>query len=182
VRVCHHQTNRHDKLFICSPFPANQCWGSVTFCCGSGSFGFVPLTNRSGSGPPPPDPTPFFSSVNLRMQKRFFSSYFFLITYPQAQYLQSYTIFAKLLCLNFILQALFKSAQHLYEKKEGSGSGFIPMTNGSGSGRPKNMRILRSWFLIRIPKTAANTRKIEEKTRKKIRLIHNLILSYSSAA
>jgi hypothetical protein len=27
--------------------------------------------------------------------------------------------FAKILCLNFILQALFQSAQHLYEKREG---------------------------------------------------------------
>jgi hypothetical protein len=28
------------------------------------------------------------------------------------------------MCKNFILQALFQSAQHLYEKREGSGSGF----------------------------------------------------------
>ncbi len=44
--------------------------------------------------------------------------------------------------LNPILQALF-------QKREGSGSGagFGPLTNGSGSSRPKNMRILR----IRIP-------------------------------
>ncbi len=40
-----------------------------------------------------------------------------------------------------LLQALFQSAQHLYEKREGSGSRSIPLTNGSGSGRPKNMRI-----------------------------------------
>jgi hypothetical protein len=33
------------------------------------------------------------------------------------------------------LQALFKSAQQIYEKREGSGS--VPLTNGSGSGRPK---------------------------------------------
>ncbi len=49
-----------------------------------------------------------------------------------------------------------RSAQHLYEKREGSGSGdrsgSITLTNGSGSGRPKNMRILR----IRIPNTAQN--------------------------
>ncbi len=32
------------------------------------------------------------------------------------------------------LQALFQSAQHIYEKKEGSGS--VHLTNGSGSGRP----------------------------------------------
>jgi hypothetical protein len=49
----------------------------------------------------------------------------------------------------FILRSIFQSAQHLYEKREGSGS--IPLTNGSGSGRPKNMRILR------IPNTGASS-------------------------
>jgi hypothetical protein len=43
----------------------------------------------------------------------------------------------------FILQALFQSAQHLYEKREGSGS--IPLTNGSG--RLKNMRIPNTVFI-----------------------------------
>jgi hypothetical protein len=54
--------------------------------------------------------------------------------------------------LKFILHGLFQSAQHLYEKREGSGagSGSIPLTNGFGSGRPENMGILR----IRIPNTA----------------------------
>jgi hypothetical protein len=39
------------------------------------------------------------------------------------------------------LQALFQSAQHINEKREGSGS--VPLTNGSGSAsrRPKNMRM-----------------------------------------
>ncbi len=49
----------------------------------------------------------------------------------------------------FILQSLFQSAQHIYLKKEGSGAGSVPLTNGSGSGRLKNMRILR--FRIRFP-------------------------------
>jgi hypothetical protein len=40
----------------------------------------------------------------------------------------------KFFFLSFILQALFLSAQHLYEKREGSGS--IPLTNVSGSGSP----------------------------------------------
>ncbi len=58
----------------------------------------------------------------------------FFISYQQAPY--------------FYLQALFQSAQHLYEKRErsGTGSGSIPLTKGSGSGRPKNMQ-------IRIPNT-----------------------------
>jgi len=44
------------------------------------------------------------------------------------------------------LQALFQSAQHLYEKKEGSGARSVHLTR-SGSWRPKN---------IRIPNTVAN--------------------------
>jgi hypothetical protein len=31
----------------------------------------------------------------------------------------------------------FQSNQHLYEKREGFGSGSVPLTNGPGSGRPK---------------------------------------------
>ncbi len=53
--------------------------------------------------------------------------------------------FAKILFKILLCQNLFQSAQHLYEKREGSGP--IPLTSGSGSGRPKNMR-------IRIPNTA----------------------------
>jgi hypothetical protein len=37
----------------------------------------------------------------------------------------------------FFVQALFQSAEHLYEKREGSGS-------GAESGRPRNMRICGS--------------------------------------
>ncbi len=49
------------------------------------------------------------------------------------------------------MQALFQFAQHLNEKREvsGSGAGSISLTNGSG--RLKNMWILRIW--IRIPNT-----------------------------
>ncbi len=66
---------------------------------------------------PDQDSTPFFS--DFKGAKRNFSSYFFLITYLQAHSLQSILIFAKILCQNFILQALFQSAQHLYKKTEG---------------------------------------------------------------
>ncbi len=44
------------------------------------------------------------------------------------------------------MQALFQSAQHICEKREGSGS--VSLRNGTGSGRPKNMRIR-----FRIPNT-----------------------------
>ncbi len=52
---------------------------------------------------PNPDPTPDLSLVALGMQKKF--SYFFLITYPQEHYLQSY----KFNCLiNFVLNLFCK--------------------------------------------------------------------------
>ncbi len=94
--------------------------------------GSVTLKNGSGPAPDPtPDPTPFFT--DFKDAKKYFFI-FFLITCPQAHHLQS--------------------APHIYEKKEGSGarSGSIPPTNGSRSGRPKNMR-------IRIPNTARNYAK-----------------------
>jgi hypothetical protein len=48
---------------------------------------------------------------------------------------------------------LFQSAQQIYEKREGSGAGpVVPLTNRSGCGRPKNVRI---WF--RILNTARDT-------------------------
>jgi hypothetical protein len=64
--------------------------------------------------------------------------------------------------LNFILQALFQSAQNIYEKREGFGAkdGSVTLTNGSGSGsgRPKNMWILQIRFRIRIPNTGKKDR------------------------
>jgi hypothetical protein len=41
----------------------------------------------------------------------------------------------------YILQALFQVAQHLYEKRERTGSGSITLTKGSGSCRSKNLQI-----------------------------------------
>jgi hypothetical protein len=71
------------------------------------------------------------------------------------------------------LHALFQSAQHLYEKREGSGSGAgsragsvsragsssgsIPLTNGSGSARPKNIRIPKHFSNLRICNTDLQT-------------------------
>jgi hypothetical protein len=51
---------------------------------------------------PSPDPTPFFN--DLKDAKKKISSYIFLITCQQPHHLQS---------KNFILQALFQSAQHI---------------------------------------------------------------------
>ncbi len=44
-----------------------------------------------------------------------------------------------MLCNKFFLQTLFQSAQHFYEKREQSE--FVPLTNGFGFGRLKNMLI-----------------------------------------
>jgi hypothetical protein len=68
----------------------------------------------------------------------------------QANYLQSkkFNFMLKFYVKNFILQALFQSAQHICEKREGSGGGAGTLTNGTGSRRSKNMR-------IRIPNTGS---------------------------
>jgi hypothetical protein len=61
----------------------------------------------------------------------------------------------KFLYYNFILQPLFQSAQHFYEKREGSGtgsaSGSVLVTKGSGCGseRPKNIRSRNTDFLYK---------------------------------
>ena len=82
---------------------------------------------------PTPDPTPFFS--DFKDAKKYFFSY----NLP-AGIIRIFSF------KNFILQALFQSAQHLCEKREGSGPGSIPLANVSGSWRRKNIR-------IRIPNT-----------------------------
>jgi hypothetical protein len=78
-------------------------------------------------------------------------SYFFLITYPQAHYVQFFKIYFLQKCL---LKTYFASIISVrstpYEKREGSGSGSVPLTNGFGSWRPKNTQILR----IRIANTS----------------------------
>ncbi len=93
-----------------------QCWESVTFWCRSRSADpYLWLTHPDLD--PTPDPTPFFSDL-IRMEK----NHFFIITYryryPQAHYLQSLIYcFKDKFCVNFILQALFQSAQHLLWEK-----------------------------------------------------------------
>ncbi len=57
-----------------------QCWESKTFWCGSGSKSPDPFLWLM-------DSTSFVSDIKEVKKKQF--SYFFLITYPQARYLQS---------------------------------------------------------------------------------------------
>jgi hypothetical protein len=76
---------------------------------------------------PTPDPTPFFT--DLKDAKKNIFSIFFSHNLPTSTSSSVYVI----------SQALFQSAQHIYEKREGSGagSGSVTLTNGfrSRSGR-----------------------------------------------
>ncbi len=70
----------------------SQCWGSVTFWCGSRSRSPDPYLWLMDPDPvpdldPTPDSTPFFIDFK-DAKKYFFSPYFFLITCPQAHHLQ----------------------------------------------------------------------------------------------
>jgi hypothetical protein len=102
-----------------------------------------------------PDPTPFFGDF-----KDAFFSYFFSYSLP-AGTLSSFLKYNFLLkcCITILFCKPYFSLRHHYEKREESGSESIRLTNGSGSGRPKNMRILR----IRIPNTGSHSNEIASK-------------------
>jgi hypothetical protein len=76
------------------------------------------------------------------VKKIMFSIFFSDLPTGTLSSLLKINFFAKILRKNPVLQALF-------HKREGSGAGSVTLTNGSGSWRPRNMRILR----IRIPNT-----------------------------
>ncbi len=82
---------------------------------------------------PDPDPTPYSSVTKDAKKENFFIFFSYTFSGTLSSVLKI-IFFVKILCENPILQAFFQSAQHLYEKKEGSGSGAVPQTNGSGSG------------------------------------------------
>jgi hypothetical protein len=87
-----------------------------------------------------PDSTPFFIDFKDAKMKNINFFIFFLMTFPQAHHLQSKKIYFLLkFCVKFYFAGIFfQSAQHIYEKREGSGagSGSAPLTNGSGFGKP----------------------------------------------
>jgi hypothetical protein len=87
----------------------------------------------------------FFLHWFWRCKKNIFPC-FLLLTCPQAHHFQSkkYNFLLKFCVKMLICRHYFSPLNTIYEKKEGSGSGSVPLTNGSGSGRPKNMRILRN--------------------------------------
>jgi|LakMenE18May11ns_1017448.scaffolds.fasta_scaffold9653836_1 hypothetical protein len=84
IRRCFFKT-AHSYLYRNIPkiYCSVQCWGSVTFWCGSGSVSPDPYLWLMD-----PDPTPFLIGCK-NAKKKYFYSYCFLITCPQAHHLQS---------------------------------------------------------------------------------------------
>ncbi len=122
----------------------------------------VGIPRHFGADPDPgfrisdwPDPTPFYS--DLKDAKKYL-----LRTYPQAHSLQSLVYcFKDKFCVKILFGKHYFSPLNTFMRKwkgSGTGAGSIHLNNRSGSGRPKNMRIL----LIRIPNTAFKIRKIAE--------------------
>ncbi len=66
---------------------------------------------------PTPDPTPFFSDFKDAKKKLFFSHIFsYNLPAGTLSSVLKISFFAKILCTHFILQEIFQSAQHIYEK------------------------------------------------------------------
>ncbi len=109
---------------------ASQCWRSVSFMCGSGSESPDPylwLMDPDPDRAPTSDPTPFFN--DFKDAKKWFFSYFFLQTCPQANHLQ----LKKLSFLQkFCVQMLFCSVEGLYCKRRGEDT--LAGRRGGGGG------------------------------------------------
>jgi hypothetical protein len=109
-----------------------QCWGPVTFWCGSGS----PDPYLCLMDPDPiSDPTTFF--IDFKDAKKIFFSYFFLITYPQAHHLQTKKFnFLQRLCVQILFCrhyfSLLRRKGNMDPDPDPRGS----KTCGSGSGSP----------------------------------------------
>ncbi len=129
ILIRQRQGHNHGVLNVTKVFKYTgffQCWESVTFWSGSGSAdSYLWLTD--------PDPTPFFSDFKDA------NNHYFHVTYPQ------YSVFS----LSGLKIYFF--AKILFCKRYFSPLNTSPLTNGSGSGRSKNMRILL--IRIQIPNT-----------------------------
>ncbi len=84
---------------------------------------------------PTPDTTPFFTDFKVAKKKFIFFSY----NSPTgtSSSVKKIKFFAKNFVLKFNFAGIISAAQHIYEKRQGSGSGSVPLTNEYGSGRPK---------------------------------------------
>jgi hypothetical protein len=62
--------------------------------------------------------------------------------------MQKRLFYAKIWCVKFYFACIISVRSAPYEKREGSGSGSVPLTNESGTGKPKNMRIPKTDFSL----------------------------------
>ncbi len=84
-----------------------------------------------------PDPALFVSDLQDANNKLFFLKYFWLITFGR----YTYIILRRWNVMKKSQNSRNKGFSCLMLETPGSGTGFVSLTNGSGSGRPKNLRI-----------------------------------------
>ncbi len=138
-------------------FSIKQSCGSMTFWGGTGSGSADPcLWLMDPDSDVDPDPAIFvidLQSANKKLMffKNRFSAYYFL---KEHFTLTSY--FSKIKSQKEVTSSRNQGFSYYFCLViEGSGSRSIPLTNGSGSRRPKNIRIRRRRIRIRIRNTGS---------------------------
>ncbi len=142
-----------------------NCCGFVTFWYGSGSGTVDPYlwpTDPESDPAPDPDPANFFGALQDG-NKKFFCLLLFEATFT--------SFFKDKKSQNSMNQGF---SYYFCLMIEGSGS--VPLTNGSGfgSGRPKNIRILRIQIRIRVRNTCVLEEQLLRKENGGDRVLRNI--------
>ncbi len=93
-----------------------------------------------------PDPPPFVSDLQDANKKYFFLYFFCLLPYFMKVYLHHSS---KIISHKEVTKSRIKGFSYYFSLiMEGSGIHTVPLTNGSGSGMPKTLRIIRIRYTV----------------------------------